>query len=647
MELSTKGSIEGLGECVEMGEEGRQAMKWAVENLLDRNPSCALVHFRTQSAHLDGSDLSSVEAIDRQNPNLAPESDIAKSPSARFSSEAGDFSVPINFLSIDRSSAASPALEHSLASISSKAMINVDDELAKLHLQLEESLSVYHRACRDAAAAEQKALGLQRMKTSKIRSSEEDRPRRMKKDSWSTLTGIGKIKKKDTLVVKETASRFSEPASSKEAAEERDQKKQVVCSSTLSRISACYRKYTTEQIEEATEYFCSSRKIGEGSYGSVYKATLDHTSVAIKVMRPDVSQGFRQFIQEVEVLSSMRHQDMVILVGACPEYGCLVYEYLDNGSLEDRLFCKDGTPPVPWRSRLRIAADIATGLVFLHQAKPEPVVHRDIKPSNILLDRNYTGKIGDVGLARMVPVSVAERMAATVTAGTFCYIDPEYQQRGVLGVESDVYSFGLVLLQIITARPPMGLARQVEDAIDSGSFTAVLDRRVSDWPPVEEMLSLARLALKCCEIRRKDRPDLAADVLPELIRLRDLRQDVGSPEPEVTKIGLPPSQIGNERKRCHQLFKSIAGGWNLKCSFKREKIFPVTNRRQQPQKQEQIVGGCWSFMSCSKQAPDEDLQMALVVVAEASPDSISSLHPEVLFEAYDGSWNVPFHLYSG
>lgn len=215
---------------------------------------------------------------------------------------------------------------------------------------------------------------------------------------------------------------------------------------------------------------------------------------------------------------------MVLLVGACPEYGCLVYEYMENGSLDDRLFCKDNTPPLPWQTRFRIAAEIATALLFLHQKKPEPLVHRDLKPGNILLDRNYVSKISDVGLARLVPASAANSVTQyhqTTAAGTFCYIDPEYQQTGLLGVKSDVYSLGVMLLQIITSRPPIGLSFQVEESIEQGTFHEVLDPLVTDWP-VEEALSFAKLALQCCEMRKRDRPDLGSVVLPELDRLRKL-----------------------------------------------------------------------------------------------------------------------------
>lgn len=233
------------------------------------------------------------------------------------------------------------------------------------------------------------------------------------------------------------------------------------------------------------------------------------------------------FYLQVEILSCIRHPNMVLLLGACPEYGCLVYEYMANGSLDDRLFCRGNTPPLSWQARFRIAAEIGTGLLFLHQTKPEPLVHRDLKPGNILLDRNYVCKISDVGLARLVPPLVADRVTQyrmTSTAGTFCYIDPEYQQTGMLGIKSDVYSLGVMLLQIITSKPPMGLTHQISRAIEKGTFAEMLDPYVPDWP-VEEALSFGKMALKCAELRRKDRPDLGNDVLPELNRLRTLAEE--------------------------------------------------------------------------------------------------------------------------
>ncbi|MED6192144.1 hypothetical protein PIB30_007319 [Stylosanthes scabra] len=196
---------------------------------------------------------------------------------------------------------------------------------------------------------------------------------------------------------------------------------------------------------------------------------------------------------------------------------------MDYGTLEDRLFRKNNSPPMSWRLRFHLAAEIATALLFLHQAKPEPIVHRDLKPANILLDRSFITKIADIGLARLVPQSVVDSVTQyymTSAAGTFCYIDPEYQQTGILSPKSDVYSLGVVLLQIITARPAMGLSHHVKRAIAKEKFEDILDPVVLDWP-VEKALEFAKLALGCCELRKKDRPNLATVVLPELNRLRE------------------------------------------------------------------------------------------------------------------------------
>ena len=123
--------------------------------------------------------------------------------------------------------------------------------------------------------------------------------------------------------------------------------------------------------------------------------------------------------------------------------------------------------------------------VLKPDAAQEPLVHKDLKPANILLDHNFVSKISDVGLARLVPPSVADTVTQyrmTATAGTFCYIDPEYQQTGMLGIKSDIYSLGIIFLQLITAKPPMGLTHNVSRAIENGTFQEILDLVVDDWP---------------------------------------------------------------------------------------------------------------------------------------------------------------------
>ncbi|EEE65245.1 hypothetical protein OsJ_20418 [Oryza sativa Japonica Group] len=426
--------------------------------------------------------------------------------------------------------------QSSTSSFCSIGMDDVETEMKRLRLELKQTMDMYSTACKEALNAKQKAMELQRWKA-----EEEQRTHdaRLTEESAMALIEREKAKAKAAMDAAEASQRIAElevqkriTAEKKLLKEAEDRKNRGGGGGGMSH-EIRYRRYSIEEIEHATDRFNDARKIGEGGYGPVYKGHLDHTAVAIKVLRPDAAQGRSQFQQEVEVLSCIRHPNMVLLLGACPEYGCLVYEYMANGSLDDCLFRRGGGggggggPVIPWQHRFRIAAEIATGLLFLHQTKPEPLVHRDLKPGNILLDRNYVSKISDVGLARLVPPNVADNVTQyrmTSTAGTFCYIDPEYQQTGMLGVKSDVYSLGVMLLQIITAKPPMGLTHHVGRAMERGALADMLDPAVPDWP-VEEAQCLAEMALRCCELRRKDRPDLGSAVLPELNRLRALGED--------------------------------------------------------------------------------------------------------------------------
>lgn len=409
-----------------------------------------------------------------------------------------------------------------------QTMEEVEAEMRRLKQELKQTMDMYSTACKEALSAKEKAKELQRWKIEEQKRLEEVR---LSEEAALALAKKEKAKSKAAIEHAEASRRIAELEAQKridaemKAIKESEDKSRVL--SPLTQSDSMYRKYTIEEIEVATEYFTQSRKIGEGGYGPVYKCYLDHTPAAVKVLRPDATHGRSQFQQEVEILSCLRHPHMVLLLGACPEYGCLVYEYMSNGSLEDRLLRLGNTPPLSWQHRFRIAAEIGTGLLFLHQTKPEPLVHRDLKPANILLDRNYVSKISDVGLARLVPPSTADSVTQylmTSTAGTFCYIDPEYQQTGMLGVKSDIYSLGIIFMQILTGKSPMGLTHHVERAIERGTFPEMLDPSVPDWP-VEEALSLAKLALKCSELRRKDRPDLGNVVLPHLNILRELAED--------------------------------------------------------------------------------------------------------------------------
>lgn len=267
------------------------------------------------------------------------------------------------------------------------------------------------------------------------------------------------------------------------------------------------------EIEEATRTFDPSLKIGEGGYGKVYKGVLRHTPVAIKVLHPESLQGRPEFHQEVDVLSRVRHPNLVILMGTCPEAWSLIYEYLPNGSLEDRLLCKDNTPPLSWQIRTRIAAEVCSALIFLHSSRPQGIVHGDVKPANILLDANFISKLSDFGICRLIPQKNTSSTLCwrTDPKGTFAYMDPEFQSTGVLTPKSDVYSFGVILLRLLTGLPALGIVKEVQQALDEGTLHTILDELAGDWPFVQAK-QLAYLGVRCCEMTRKSRPDLESEV---------------------------------------------------------------------------------------------------------------------------------------
>uniref|UniRef100_A0A453SC42 Protein kinase domain-containing protein n=1 Tax=Aegilops tauschii subsp. strangulata TaxID=200361 RepID=A0A453SC42_AEGTS len=294
--------------------------------------------------------------------------------------------------------------------------------------------------------------------------------------------------------------------------------KAKVLDALLSTGKSC-RRYSRHEIELATENFSDAKKIGEGGYGIVYRCILDHTEVAVKVIQQDSRGKIDEFFKEIDILSRLHHPHLVLLLGFCPEIGCLVYEYMENGSLEDQLIDNEGRQPLHWFLRFQIIFEVARGLAFLHGTKPEPIVHRDLKPGNILLDKNYVSKIGDVGFAKLIsdlaPDGFTEYRDDTVIAGTMYYMDPEYQLTGTVRPKSDLFALGIIILQLLTGKRPQGLILSTEEAIRKGTFPEILDVSLNDWP-IAEAEMLAKLGLHCTALRCRDRPDLEQEVLPEL-----------------------------------------------------------------------------------------------------------------------------------
>ncbi|CAI9101875.1 OLC1v1000020C5 [Oldenlandia corymbosa var. corymbosa] len=281
-------------------------------------------------------------------------------------------------------------------------------------------------------------------------------------------------------------------------------------------MSCFFSEYLFSEIEQATCHFDPALKIGEGGYGSIYKGFLRHTHVAVKILNQDSMQGPLEFQAEVNILSKLRHPNLVTLVGACPEACALIYEYLQNGSLEDRLNCKGNTPPLTWQTRIRIASEICSVLIFLHSCRPKSVVHGDLKPSNILLDANYISKLSDFGICHILNENEFSENNTTVMRktdpkGTFAYMDPEFVATGELTPKSDVYSFGVILLRLLTGKPALGIGKEVQAALNDGNLKDILDNTAGDWPFVKAQ-QLVNIALSCCEMTRRNRPELSSEV---------------------------------------------------------------------------------------------------------------------------------------
>lgn len=215
---------------------------------------------------------------------------------------------------------------------------------------------------------------------------------------------------------------------------------------------------------------------------------------------------------QVEVLSRVRHPNLLTLTGSCAESRSLVYEYLNNGSLESHLARKDKTP-LPWQIRISIATDICSALIFLHSSEP-CIIHGNLKPSKVLLDANFVAKLGDLGIPCLVQHSVDSADTGTIFNNSnkrLTYVDPEYLVTGKLTPESDVYSFGIILLQLLTGRPLSGLVRDVKCALEKENLKAVLDFSAGEWP-LHRTKQLAYLALRCCEKTWLNRPDLVSEI---------------------------------------------------------------------------------------------------------------------------------------
>ncbi|KAI3924543.1 hypothetical protein MKX01_037983 [Papaver californicum] len=299
--------------------------------------------------------------------------------------------------------------------------------------------------------------------------------------------------------------------------------------------------FQLSELRAITQNFSSNFLLGEGGFGTVHKGFVDENlrpglkaqPVAVKLLDVEGLQGHREWLAEVIFLGQLKHPHLVKLIGYCSEdeERLLVYEFMPRGSLENHLF-KRISVCLPWSTRLKISIGAAKGLAFLHGAEA-PVIYRDFKTSNVLLDSDFNAKLSDFGLAKMGPEG-SETHVTTRVMGTYGYAAPEYVNTGHLTARSDIYSFGVVLLELLTGRRSMEKSRpkHEQNLVDfakpyltsSRRLRCIMDPKLGGQYSIKGAREIASLALKCVSPNPKDRPKMPAvvQILESLQNLRDI-----------------------------------------------------------------------------------------------------------------------------
>eukprot|EP00252_Welwitschia_mirabilis_P017806 TRINITY_DN3958_c0_g1_i1.p1 TRINITY_DN3958_c0_g1~~TRINITY_DN3958_c0_g1_i1.p1 ORF type:complete len:497 (-),score=80.77 TRINITY_DN3958_c0_g1_i1:777-2267(-) len=289
--------------------------------------------------------------------------------------------------------------------------------------------------------------------------------------------------------------------------------------------------FTLRDLENATNNFSKENVLGEGGYGIVYKGKLPNgTMVAVKNVLNNLGQAEKEFRVEVEAIGHVRHKHLVRLLGYCVEgtHRMLVYEYVNNGNLEQWLHGAMGQGYLTWEARMKVITGTAKALAYLHEAIEPKVVHRDIKASNILMDKDFNAKISDFGLAKLLGSEKSH--ITTRVMGTFGYVAPEYANTGLLNEKSDIYSFGVLLLETITGRDPVDNSRPADEVflvewlktmIANRRSEEVIDPHIVRKPSTRDLKRALLVALRCVDPDSEKRPRmgqvvrmLEADELP-------------------------------------------------------------------------------------------------------------------------------------
>ncbi|KAG5582307.1 hypothetical protein H5410_052934, partial [Solanum commersonii] len=291
------------------------------------------------------------------------------------------------------------------------------------------------------------------------------------------------------------------------------------------------RIFTAEELKKATNSYANDRILGRGGNGIVYRGVLRDTRiVAIKKSRIVDESQIEQFINEVVILAQINHRNVVRLFGCCleDEVPLLVYECVSEGNLYEHIHNQRGEGWLTWQTRLRIAAETATALAYLHSFASMPIIHRDVKSANILLDNVYTAKVADFGASRLIPLD--QTHVATLVQGTSGYLDPEYFRTSQLTDKSDVYSFGVVLAELLTGLKPVirdrndeqkNLADYFVSSLNNNLLFQIINRCVLQEGNLEQLQKMAELVKNCLNLKGEDRPTMK-EVSIELECLRKL-----------------------------------------------------------------------------------------------------------------------------
>ncbi|WVZ66165.1 hypothetical protein U9M48_015430 [Paspalum notatum var. saurae] len=270
-------------------------------------------------------------------------------------------------------------------------------------------------------------------------------------------------------------------------------------------------------LRAATENFDEANKLGEGGFGAVYKGILlDHQEIAVKRLSQSSRQGIEELKNELVLVAKLQHKNLVRLIGVCLEdhEKLLVYEYMPNKSLDTVLFDHNRCSELDWGKRFKIVNGIARGLQYLHEDSQVKIIHRDLKASNVLLDYDFNPKISDFGLARLFGSDQSQDVTNRVV-GTYGYMAPEYAMRGHYSIKSDVFSFGVLILEIVTGRRNGGsyssdesadLISMVWEHWTTGTLVEIMDPSLSSLAPRDQMVKCIHIGLLCVQDDPAERP---------------------------------------------------------------------------------------------------------------------------------------------